>query len=308
MKFFKIFTIILLISLLNKGTEAKIKIKYKINEEIITNFDVINEKNYLIFLRPNLKDLSNNEILKISEKSLIREIIKKKEVTKVFRDINNKLLVERIKNKLFNFKNVKNEKEFLDLLNNTSLDYDTIIDKMKYEAMWNELIFQKYNSLLKINREELKFDLINRISKNKKFEYNLSELLFEIDKNENYETKYNKILKYINSNDFKIAASRFSITDTAKKGGEIGWIKETLLSKNLNMTLKNMNTGEITLPIKYPSGYLLLKINDKKEMKQVINLDKELDELISFEKNKQLGQFSLLYYKKLRQNTIIDEY
>ena len=78
MKFFKIFTIILLISLLNKGTEAKIKIKYKINEEIITNFDVINEKNYLIFLRPNLKDLSNNEILKISEKSLIREIIKKK--------------------------------------------------------------------------------------------------------------------------------------------------------------------------------------------------------------------------------------
>ena len=236
MKFFKIFTIVLLISLLNKGTEAKIKIKYKINEEIITNFDVINEKNYLIFLRPNLKDLSNNEILKISEKSLIREIIKKKEVTKVFRDINNKLLVERIKNKLFNFKNVKNEKEFLDLLNNTSLDYDTIVDKMKYEAMWNELIFQKYNSLLKINREELKFDLINRISKNKKFEYNLSELLFEIDKNENYETKYNKILKYINSNNFKIAASRFSITDTAKKGGEIGWIKETLLSKNLNMT------------------------------------------------------------------------
>ena len=69
-----------------------------------------------------------------------------------------------------------------------------------------------------------------------------------------------------------------------------------------------MKKNEITKPIKYPNGYLILKINDKKEMKQIINIDKELKELNKFEKNKQLNQFSLLYYKKLKQNTIINEY
>ena len=43
-------------------------------------------------------------------------------------------------------------------------------------------------------------------------------------------------------------------------------------------------------------------------MKQVINLDKELNDLYKFETNKQLNQFSLLYFKKLKQNTVINAY
>ena len=72
--------------------------------------------------------------------------------------------------------------------------------------------------------------------------------------------------------------------------------------------MENTKKFEITKPIKYPNGYLLLKINDKKEMKQTINLNKELKELIKYEKNRQLNQFSLLFYKKLKQNIIIYEY
>ena len=69
--------------------------------------------------------------------------------------------------------------------------------------------------------------------------------------------------------------------------------------------LKEMSIKEVTKPLKYPNGYLLLKINDKK-MKDIVNIDKELDELFNYERNRQLNQFSLLYYKKLRQNTIIN--
>ena len=43
-------------------------------------------------------------------------------------------------------------------------------------------------------------------------------------------------------------------------------------------------------------------------MKEIKNLDKELKEVIQFEKNKQLNQFSLLFYKKLKQNSVIYEY
>ena len=43
-------------------------------------------------------------------------------------------------------------------------------------------------------------------------------------------------------------------------------------------------------------------------MKQNIDINKELNERIIYEQNRQLNQFSLLYYKKLKQNTKINEY
>ena len=305
---FNLIILIILITLSNNTLIAQIQIKYKVGDEIITNIDIINEKNYLIFLRPNLKELSSNEIFEISENSLINEVIKKREINKLFKNINNEILLNEIKKKLFEFKNVKNEKEFLNLLANTDIKYEKIIEKMKYEALWNELIFRKYSSLIKVDENQLKKELTIKMSENKKYEYNISELLFEIEKNENLKNKHKRILEYIKINGFKSAASRFSIANSSKRGGEIGWIKETLLSKNLNSLLKNIAKGEITKPIKYPSGYLIIKINDKKEMMQIISLEKELDDLINYEKNRQLNQFSLLFYKKLKQSSIINEY
>ena len=174
--------------------------------------------------------MPKEEILKISENSLIKEIIKKKEINKIFKDLNNQVLINKIENTLYNFKNVKNKQQFLNLLETTNLDYDVIVDRMKYEALWNELVYQKYNSYVKINEVELKNDLEIKITNNKKYEYNLSELLFEIETNDDFKKKYKEILKYIANNSFKAAASRYSISNSSSKGGEIGWVKETLLS------------------------------------------------------------------------------
>ena len=80
MNFYKLIILSLAIFFINQTIQAQIKIKYKIGEEIITNIDIINERQYLIFLRPELKNLSNNEMLEISKNSLIREIIKKRKL------------------------------------------------------------------------------------------------------------------------------------------------------------------------------------------------------------------------------------
>tara|TARA_A100001037_G_C15142037_1_gene634291 strand:+ start:2601 stop:3527 length:927 start_codon:yes stop_codon:yes gene_type:complete len=307
LKFLFIFLTLVFLNSAN-DLDAKIQIKYKVGGEIITTTDIENERKYLVFLRPDLKNLSNDEIIKISENSLIRDMIKKKEIDKVFKDLDNKIIINEVKNKLISFKKVKNENEFRNLLYKANIDYDKIIEKTKYEAFWNELIFQKYNSLIRIDEKQLKYDLKTKISSNKKFEYNISELLFEIENNENINKKYDEIIAYIKTNNFKSAATRFSISNSSSNGGNIGWIKETLLSDNLNKLLKNLKKNQITKPIKYPNGYLLLKINDKRELKQKIDFDRELKDLINFEKNKQLNQFSLLFYKKLKQSTIINEY
>ena len=304
---FKIYVVIFfLIFFKNSISYSQIQIKYKIDEEIITNIDILNERKYLIFLRPSLNKLPQEEMVKISTNSLIKEIIKKKELKKIFKNIEKKEYAE-IKKNLFNFKKVKNEDEFLNLIKKNNISYDKILEKMKYEALWNELIFRKFNSLVKIDEKKLKEKLILKFSSDIKYEYNLSEILFEVEKTETFENKYNQIIEYINLNDFKAAASKFSITSSSNKGGDIGWIKETFLSEEIVKLLRQMKEGDITKPIKYPNGYLLLKINDKKEMKQILSIEKELDELVKFEKNRQLNQFSLLFFKKLKQNTIINE-
>ena len=306
---FKIFLISVFIAFTYfNDTFSQIIIKYKVGDKIVTNADIEFEKNYLIFLKPGLNELSNEEMKLIAEKSIIRDTIKKKEIDKVFKDLNNLEIINGVKKSLFRFKNVQNEDEFLKLIKNKNLNYEKIVEKMKYEGMWNELIFQKYNTFVVINKEKLKSELLSKISKDKRYEYDLSEILFEIEKENSVKKKYENIIKYINLNDFYSAASKFSISNSSTKGGQIGWIKETLLSENLSSLLGKLKVDEITKPIKYPNGYLILKINDKKEIKNQINLDTELDEIVRFEKNKQLNQFSLLYYKKLKQDININEY
>ncbi len=304
----KIYVVIFFLVLFkNSISYSQIQIKYKINEEIITNVDILNERKYLIFLRPSLNKLPQEEMIKISANSLIKEIIKKKELKKIFKNIEKKEYAELKKN-LFNFKKVKNENEFLNLIKKNNINYDKILEKIKYEALWNELIFRKFNSLVKIDEKKLREKLILKFSSDKKYEYNLSEILFEVEKSETLENKYNQIIEYINLNDFKAAASKFSISSSSNKGGDIGWIKETLLSERLVKILKETKMNDLIKPIKYPNGYLIIKINEIREIKQSLNIDNELKESINFERNKQLNQFSLLYFKKLKQNTTINEY
>ena len=306
---FKLKILIITILVLSVSNSfSNIKIKYKIENEIITNIDIEEEKKYLIFLNPNLKKLNTEQITKISENSLIREIIKKRELKRIFKDFEDKKFIDRVKLNLFKFKGVNNENEFKKILFNQDINYERVIDKIKYEGMWNELIFRKYINSVRINEKNLKLKLTNKISNNKKFEYNLSEILFEIKDTNDFNKLYKEILDYININSFDAAVSKYSISNSSLSGGKLGWIKETLLSENLVKILSSLKNGSITKPIKYPNGYLVLKINNKREIRQNIDLEKELQEMIKFEQNKQLNQFSLLFYKKLKQNIEINEY
>ncbi len=305
---FKLFIIFLLVFLINFKIQADIKIKFKVGEDIITNIDILKEKNYLLFFRPDLNNLNEKDIIKISENSLIRELIKKKELDKIFKETNNQEFIENIKKNLFSRYKVQDEEQFKRLLIKNNIKFENLLNKLKYEGLWNELIYMKYNNSVKIDKDKTRKELILKISNEKKYEYNLSEILFDIDKNEKLISKHLKIINTIREKDFKTAVSKYSISSSSNIGGELGWIKETMLSNDLNKILSKMKKNQITKPIKYPNGYLLLKINDKKEMKQVVDIEKELDDLISYERNKQLNQFSLLYYKKLKQNTKISEY
>ena len=181
--------LIFLISFFCINSNDKIKIKYKIGDKIITNQDIIDEKKYLLFLRPSLNSINKNELDELAKNSIIREIIKKREINKAYKNINEKELIDKIKLDILKFKKIKNDKELRILLKQNRINHNILIEKLKYESLWNQLIYQKFKNSIKIDKSYLENQLIERNKNNKKYEYNLSELLFEIEKLENFNDK-----------------------------------------------------------------------------------------------------------------------
>ena len=306
----KIFFIILLNYLIffsNLYSQENVYIELKIEDEIITNIDINNEKNYLIALNNNLKNLSNDQIYEVSKNSLIREKIKKIELVQFFElEKNNILTKELIKNLYKNLK-FNDEKEFNNYLKNYNLTTEEVGEKILIEALWNRLIFDKFNKNIKIDEKKLKIKLNNELKKNKIEEFNLSEIVFQVVPNETIEEKNKKILNFIKNNGFENAANSFSVSDSSKFGGKIGWVNKTQISKTILEKVNNLKTGEITSPIQINNGYIVLKLEDKRLIKRNVDIDKELKKLIAFEKEKQLNQYSLMYYYRIKKNLFINE-
>ena len=106
---------------------------------------------------------------------------------------------------------------------------------------------------------------------------------------------------------FKNTASLYSLSQTASVGGNIGWIKEENLSPKILDELYKIKSGEITNVIKIGNNFLILKIEEIKKSKIEINKEIKLKEMIDFERNKQLNQFSSIYFNKIKINYSIDE-
>ena len=79
------------------------------------------------------------------------------------------------------------------------------------------------------------------------------------------------------------------------------------MSKIVMNELSKINVGEFTKAISISGGQLIVKIDEKKVNELEIDFDRELKKMIQFEKNKQLGQFSSIHYKKIKNNIKINE-
>ena len=309
MKFKIFFTILLsyLILVSNSYSEEKVYIELKIENEIITNIDINNEKNYLIALNNNLENLDKKQLYLISKNSLIKEKIKKIELGKFFDFEKNIVLMEELIKNLYKNLKFNDEKEFAEYLDNYNLEVDEVGEKILIETLWNELIFNKFNKNININENKLKIKLEEQLKKNKIEEFNLSEIIFEIKSSEKLEKKRKKISNFINDNGFKNAANSFSISDSAKFGGKIGWVNKTQISKVILEKISKLQIGEITDPIQINNGYIIIKLNDKRLIKRNIDIDKEIKKLVIYEKDKQLNQYSLMYFNRIKKNLLINE-
>ena len=286
-----------------------IEIKVKINDQIITNLDIENEKKYLLFLNPKLIELERSKVEDLARNSLITEIIKKIELEKFFDFTKNNHLVNKIEKQLIKRRNISNLEDFKKILKSKDLNYFIVKEKLLIETLWNKLIYDKYKDNVVINKEELRENIIIEFNNNKKkFAYNLSEIVLSKDVGEAFDEKLLKIDKSIEKVGFENTANIYSISSSSKNGGLIGWVNEIQISKKINEKIRKLEVNQITEPIEIQNGYILIKVNNKKQIQQDINIDNELDKLINKEMNSQLSNFSTIFYKKLKKNIEINEY
>jgi|TARA_B100002003_G_scaffold45602_1_gene40992 peptidyl-prolyl cis-trans isomerase SurA len=289
------------------GTEVYIVLK--IEDEIVTNLDVIKEKNYLIALNNSLSQINQNQLEILAKNSIIKEKIKKKELIKYYDLEKASSILETLIIDLSKKLNFRNQEELNKYLLNFNLDIDEIKEKLKIETLWNQLIYDRFINQVSIDESKLRDNLKTEIeyNSNQLYEYNLSEILYELNANETPEQKYNLIIANIEESGFKNASNFYSISESSKFGGEIGWINKTQLSKSILKEIEKIEVGKLTQAIQVGSNFMILKINDKRKINKKINFDEELKKLIIFEKNKQLNQLSLIYFNKIKQNIFISE-
>ncbi len=303
-KIFLIISIIIII-LGFKSHANENKILFKINDKIITSIDILNEINYLILLNKDFKKFDNKQIYEISKNSLIREKVKEVELNKYYKKLLvDDIYIEPLVKKNFKKFEITSLKSFENLLNQYDLNINEIKKKISIELMWNRLIYQKFKKNVKIDEDLLKKQIKNKKRLN---EFFLSEILFTVDKSTNISKRYNLIKEVIKNESFSKAALRFSISESAKNSGKLGWIKETSISEKINKHIKNMKVGEITKPIQIPGGFLILNLEDKREIFKEVNLENELKLIKIKRTNEQLSQYSNIYFQKIKKNIKINE-
>ena len=278
------------------------KIIHNIGNEIITNIDIKREFKYLVALNNSLKELSKEKILNISNESIIREKIKKIEILKNFKEIKlddsyYDVLIKNIYSRL----NIRSINEFELYLKDYDLTINDIKTKITIDALWNELIIQKYKAQISINENEIKKDILMN-SKVQSKEYQLSEVIFEVENKEEIEKKYKEVVKSINEIGFENTAATYSFSESAKIGGDIGWINENSLNDNIKTNINSLEVGDVTRPIVLSNGILILKLVNTKNLDTTIDIENELKKAINYERNRQLNQYSKIYYNKIKKN------
>ena len=287
---------------------SNISIALKIDETAVTNYDIDREAKYLKALNNQLKNLENKKVLEIAKESIIKEIIKKNELDKYYiLDQSDPLLDQIVKNFYLTL-NLKSESEFVNYLSKYDYTLQEVKKKIEIETTWNNLVYNRYSEQIKINKKAL-MDKIKILKKSqKKTSYLLSEIVFEKKVGVSIKDTTKRIKESINEIGFDNTANIYSIADSAKFGGKVGWIEEKNLSPKLKSQIQLIKLNDYSEPILLNNNFLIFKVNDIKKEAVVINEKIELKKMIDYETNRQLAQFSKIHYNKIKINIKIDEF
>ena len=298
--------IILIYFIASQAYALENKIILKVDNDIITSLDIFEEIKTLKFFNENLNQISNEEIYKIGLESLLNHKIKKNEVLVNFGNLNlkNEDYLKALIENTYKKKGYKNLGEFKDKLNNKGINFNYYEEKIKTNILWGQIVYSKYSNKIIVDENDLLEKIKNQKNLNRSF--NLSEIVFQIENINELDTKYQLIKSDIAKIGFENSILKYSQNISSDNNGQLGWVDEKFINKNIQDQLDNIAIGAITKPIRIPSGFLILKKNDVKTIEQEIDIEEELKKLVNYERDKLLNNYSNIYFNKVKNNLNIN--
>ena len=299
-----ILTFILINFSLNVSAKIQNKIILKVENEIITNYEIKNK--ILRSLVLSDQEITQDNINKFKNQALdtlVQLKIKKIELQK-YNISKNEAQITAYLNSISS-NNILGLKEKFEL---NDLSYELFLEEIEIESKWQKLIFQIYSKKINIEEniinEDLKKLIRNKISIK---EVNLSEIEFFLNQDKSDKEKVLNLLKEIEKIGFESAAMKYSISSTAANKGKLGWVNSNSLSKEIYNILNKMKPGQITKPINRQNSILILKLNDVRVSKtENINIPELKERLLSQKKNELFNLYSKSHLSKLKNNSLIE--
>ena len=308
MKIKKIIFFILLSLLCIEKVNAQIKdsLFITIGNKPITKSDIVNEiKIILILNNESYSEDKRDRLHQAAVKAIIKRTVKQIEIEKntSFLKINRKDLEVELDSLASNI-NMD-----LDTLKNicesNALDFSLIEDQIKTELFWNSLIFELYKNRLAVSANEIEEKLKLFQDSKQINEYLISEILVKIKDENNLKVEVGDLIKKIENEGFENVAKNLSISESSINGGDLGWLKENVISEKMKSTIEKTSVGALSKAIILDQGILIFKIRDKRKIKNTQSLEEIKNELVNSEKLKILNMHSLSHYDKIRRTVTV---
>ena len=303
----KIFFLVLflLINIEKVNAEIKDSLFMTIGNKPITQSDIVDEiKIILILNNQSYSDDKRDQLHELAVRSTVKRTIKNIELERNnFYSLNEEDLQKQLailaSDLFMDIDTLKN------LCESNELDFSKIENQIKTELYWNSLIFELYKQNLNINQAEIEDRLRLNQNKNQIEEYLISEIVIAKVENDKLDLEIEELKNKIEIEGFETVARELSISESALKGGDLGWINENIISENIKSALLETPIGNLSSPIILENGILIFKLRDKRKIKENISLEEIKNELIYAEKSKILNMYSMSHYDKVRRSISI---
>lgn len=281
----------------------KDKIIVKVENEIITNYDIKNKIiTSLVLSNQEINQKNINNLKKKVLNQLIDLKLKKIELSKYKIQSDEKKI-----NSYLNSISENNLQSFKNKFIENNINFELFLDEVDTELRWRKLIYSFYAKKIIINEEEVDRE-IQKIIKNKSNieEFELSEIEINLNLNETSEEKIEEILQKINTIGFEKTALNFSSSTTSSQKGYLGWINGKTMSKEIYQVLSKTNVGTVAEPIKKQNTVLFLKLNNKRIIKSdKVEIEKLKNNIIDRKKNDIFKLYSKSRLSKLKNTSFI---
>ena len=251
-----------------------------VNEEVISALDVENRLRFNL-MSANLADNSQNRRRLKSQVllTLVDEKLQMQEAKRLNISINDAEISEG--ERILETQNNLPTGSLKEFLRSRGLDESTLLAKIRSEIAWGKVLRRRILARIDISDEEVD-EVLNRLQSRRGTEQRrVSEIFLAVDSPDQAENVHQLALRLVRQiregSRFAAVAQQFSQGVTSRVGGDIGWVGEGELARELEQALTGLSAGKVSNPISSPAGYYILFLRDRRRLGEANALDERVN-------------------------------